>query len=94
MIKYYIFLLQIRDSANSTSLGKFCGAQGFQKPIQSSANSMTIVFRTDASDVGRGFSMRYTTGIIKIWKIKNALEVFQSNDEPNFPLYTLEIKIK
>lgn len=52
------------ESMYDPTLAKFCDTQNFLSQIQSSGNAMRIVFKTDASESGRGFSLRYRTGEI------------------------------
>lgn len=54
--------LQVLDGplTNSTSLGKFCGAQ-LPDPVQSSSNVLSIKFVLDSPGQHAGFRLNYTT---------------------------------
>jgi len=61
-----IFFPQIFDGGNAASklLGTYCSSSR-SALIQSSTNQMYIKFRSSGLSRGRGFSLKYTTGLYK-----------------------------
>ena len=55
------FILRFRCS--DTSIGKFCSCSNLSMPdkIHSYDNCMTLVFKSDGSNQGKGFEAQYTT---------------------------------
>ncbi|XP_059471095.1 cubilin-like [Neocloeon triangulifer] len=68
------------DSLNDLLLAKLCNSNVSSRQINSTSNSLWIMFRTDASEAGRGFSLRYDT------ECSNHLTGYRGVIEsPNFP---------
>ncbi|XP_059488336.1 cubilin-like isoform X2 [Neocloeon triangulifer] len=68
------------DSVNDPMLAKLCNSKVSNRQITSTSNMLWVMFRTDASEAGRGFSLRYDT------ECNNLLTGHRGVIEsPNFP---------
>jgi len=63
-----MIFLQFYDGGSSASklLGAFCKDTNSSQFVHSTSNQMYIKFRSSGFSRGRGFSLRYATGMYKL----------------------------